>query len=264
MGKKDDGGAEAFDRFFQGLFQGRWAALRDALLAPGDAVDYADGLREPYRLDSASVAAARGLRLPDDGEILDACAAPGGKSLVIASRMGPEHRLLSNELSSDRRRRLSDVLDRHLPDEARARVTVSGFDAAAAGGRASERGRFGAILLDAPCSSERHVLRDEAALAAWGPARVKFLARRQWSLLSSAFLMLAPGGCLVYATCALSPEENDGPMRRLFGKYASDVELDPPEADAGAEPTEYGVHYLPDRASGAGPLYVARIRKRLV
>ena len=264
MGKKTDGGAVAFDRFFRELFEGRWDGLREALLAPGDAVDYACGLREPYRLDSASVAAARYLRLPDSGEILDACAAPGGKSIVVASRMAPGARLLPNELSSDRRRRLSDVLDRHLPEESRARVTVSGFDAAAAGGRASERGRFGSVLLDAPCSSERHVLRDEAALAAWSPARVKFLARRQWSLLSSAFLMLAPGGCLVYATCALSPEENDGPMRRLFDKYEGWAELDLPDADAGAERTEYGIHYLPDRASGAGPLYVARIRKRSV
>lgn len=264
MGKQTDGGGEAFDRFFRELFGGRWDGLREALLAPGDAIDYADGLREPYRLDSASVAAARRLLLPDDGEILDACAAPGGKSLVIASRMGPSARLLANELSSDRRRRLSDVLDRYLPEEARARVTVSGFDAAAAGGRASERGRFGAILLDAPCSSERHVLRDEGALAAWSPARVKFLARRQWSLLSSAFLLLAPGGCLVYATCALSPAENDGPMRRLIEKYEGLAELDPPEAEAGAERTEYGIHYLPDVASGAGPLYVARIRKRSV
>lgn len=256
-------GEREFDERYAGLFGARWPGLRAALLEPGDSVDYSDGLLEPYRLDSASVAAARALRLPDSGEILDACAAPGGKSLVLGSAMGPGARLLCNELSSDRRRRLSDVLNRHLPPATRSRVTVSGFDAAAAGGRASERGRFGAILLDAPCSSERHVLKDASALREWTPARIKFLSRRQWSLLSSAFLLLAPGGSLVYATCALSPEENDGPVRRLLDKYGDEVALDPLPDASGAERTEYGVHYLPDLASGAGPLYVARVTKRL-
>jgi len=256
-------GEREFEERFAEVFGERWAGLRAALLGEGAAVEYQDGLAEPYRLDSASVAAAMALDLPVSGEILDACAAPGGKSLVIASRMGPETRLLANELSSDRRRRLSDVLDRHLPPGTRPRVTVSGFDAAAAGGRLSERGRFAAVLLDAPCSSERHVLRDAAALAEWTPARVKFLSRRQWSLLSSAFLLLASGGSLVYATCALSPEENDGPVRRLFDKYGEEAVLDPLPDDGEAERTEFGLHYLPDRAAGAGPLYVARIRKRL-
>jgi len=212
-------------------------------------------------LDSASVAAAKALRLPESGEILDACAAPGGKSLVLASSMAAGTRLLCNELSSDRRRRLSDVLDAHLPPEIRARVKVSGFDAAAAGGRQSERGRFNAVLLDAPCSSERHVLRDPSAITRWTPARIKFLSRRQWSLLSSAFLLLAPGGSLVYATCALSPEENDGPIERLFHKYGDAVEPDPLPGGEPGERTPFGIRYLPDRAAGAGPLFVARVRK---
>ncbi len=250
-----------FDGHFSRLFGDRWPVLRLALLEPGDVVEYGEGLCAPYRLDSASVRAAKALRVPDSGEILDACAAPGGKSLVIAGSMPPGIRLLCNELSSDRRRRLSDVLDAHLPPGIRARVTVSGFDAAAAGGRLGERGRFSAVLLDAPCSSERHVLRDPAALAAWTPARVKFLSRRQWSLLSSAFLLLAPGGSLVYATCALSPAENDGPMERLFQKYGEALEDDPLPCGGSSERTTRGVMYLPDRAGGAGPLYIARIRK---
>ena len=256
-------GADDFDRHFSALFGQRWPGLKAALLAPGDAVDYSAGLSSPYHLDSASVSAAMLLRLPDEGEILDACAAPGGKSLVLASRMTSNSTLLCNELSSDRRRRLSDVLDTHLDEDSRRRVRVSGFDAAAAGGRLSERGRFAAILLDAPCSSERHVLRDQKALDAWTPARIRFLAQRQWSLLSSAFLLLAPGGSLVYATCALSPDENDGPVKRLFKKYGEAAMNDViGEGEAPAfESTEHGIQYLPDRSSGAGPLYVARVRR---
>ena len=107
-------GQREFDERFASLFGSRWPGLRAALLDAGDAVDYAEGLAAPYHLDSASVVAARALRLPEAGSVLDACAAPGGKSLVMASLMGAGVRLLSNELSSERRRRLSGVLDAHL------------------------------------------------------------------------------------------------------------------------------------------------------
>jgi 16S rRNA (cytosine1407-C5)-methyltransferase len=205
--------------------------------------------------------AALSLKLPESGIILDACAAPGGKSLVIASRMGSAAELLANELSAERRRRLANVLDEHLDAEKRSRVKVSGFDAASLGGRKTERGRFDAILLDVPCSSERHVLRNEKALEAWTAARPRFLSRRQWSLLSAAFLLLKPGGSLVYATCALANEENDAVVSRLFAKYGEDLILDEPSFVEG-EKTEYGRFMLPDACQGMGPMYVAAFLKR--
>lgn len=272
------GGAD-FDEYFSGLFTARWPTLKAALLAPNDAIDWAAGLMASYRLDAASVVAGLALRLAELGpgdEVLDACAAPGGKTLTLAGRLPAGVSVIANELSSERRRRLSDVLDAHLPPGLRERVKVAGFDAAAAGGRLSERGRFSSILLDAPCSSERHVLASAKALEEWSPARVKSLAQRQWALLSSCFLMLKPGGSLVYATCALSPAENDGPLGRLLKKYGGQAELDlladfeleryasvlgRPALASGAERTEYGVFFSPDKTGGAGPLFVARLRK---
>jgi len=282
-------GQVEFDSHYAGLYGDRWPALRAALLAEGCSVAFSGVLAKAYYLDVASVAAACALdlsTLPPEGLVLDACAAPGGKTLVLASRLAARSdncSILANELSSDRRRRLSVVLDTHLPAELRQRVRVSGFDAAAAGGRRSEHGRFAAILLDAPCSSERHVLADAQALAQWSPARIKSLAQRQWSLLSSAFLLLADGGSLVYSTCALSPAENDQVVGRLFKKYGQAVQsfalpLSIQEAlhssalpaaaidfaatgHIQAEATEYGVLYLPDQAMGAGPLYIAALRK---
>lgn len=272
------GGAD-FNEYFSRLFTARWPILKAALLSPNDAVDWSVGLMAGYRLDAASVVAGLALRLaelrPGD-EVLDACAAPGGKTLVLAGRLPEGAAIVANELSSERRRRLSDVLDAHLPPGQRGRVKVAGFDAAAAGGRLSERGRFSAILLDAPCSSERHVLSSAKALEEWSPARIKSLAQRQWALLSSCFLMLKPGGSLVYATCALSPAENDGPLGRLLKKYGGEAELDlladlelegyaaalgRPALASGAERSEHGVFFSPDRTGGAGPLYVARLRK---
>ncbi|MDR2133791.1 MAG: 16S rRNA methyltransferase [Treponema sp.] len=211
--------------------------------------------------DGAADAGGCGAEEESGGLVLDACAAPGGKSLVIAAALPASLRLLSNEVSAARRRRLAEVLDRHLDGEKRGRVTVSGFDAAAQGRRKSEHGRFAAILLDAPCSSEAHVLKDPKALGAWTPARPRFLRGRQWALLSSAFLLLKPGGSLVYATCALDGAENDGVARRLPEKYGDDAILDPPGFSEG-EATEFGRIILPDRDGGRGPMYVARFRKR--
>jgi len=252
----------AFEEYYLKTWNSRWPALRKSLLSPAAAIPYAEGLAKPYLLDRASVLAAAALRLPDSGNILDACAAPGGKSLVLASRMAEGAELLCNELSSERRRRLVNVLDEHLTPELRRRVRVSGFDAAAAGGKKNEWERFDAILLDAPCSSERHVLQSAAALSEWTSARPRSLARRQWALLSSAFLLLKPGGSLVYVTCALCPEENDGPCRKLMEKYSGQVELDEVDFSEG-EKTRYGRLILPDAFDGMGPMYVARFKKLL-
>jgi 16S rRNA (cytosine1407-C5)-methyltransferase len=251
---------DQFESYYAAVYGKRWGSLRESLRGRNDPVPYSEGLVKPYMLDRASVLAALSLDIAAEGPILDACAAPGGKALVIASRMGERSTLLANELSGERRRRLAKVLDEHLPRELRARVRVAGFDAAAAGGRPSERGRFAAILLDAPCSSERHVLAGEKALAEWTPARPRFLAKRQWALLSSAFLLLQSGGSLVYATCALSPEENDAVVSRLLEKRRGEALPEEPAFSEG-EPTQHGRIILPDRSGGMGPMYVARIRK---
>ena len=253
-----------FEEYYEKLMGSRWPGLRKSLLLPAATLPYNEGLLKPYMMDRASVLAATSLRLPEAGGIiLDACAAPGGKSLVLASRMGSGASLLSNELSAQRRRRLIKVLDEHLDAQTRGRVRVSGFDAGKLGGKKSEWNRFDAILLDAPCSSERHVIQSTKALAQWTPARPRSLAKRQWALLSAAFLLLKSGGSLVYSTCALSPEENDGPVSRLFEKYGAEVELDPPDFPEG-EKTSFGRLILPDNGEaggGMGPMYVARFSK---
>jgi len=250
----------AFENYYTTIFGSRWPGLRESLLKPGDSIPYSDGLLQPYIMDRASVLAAKTLRLPAEGLILDACAAPGGKSLVLASLMEEGVKLLSNELSGERRRRLVKVLDEHLDEEKRGRVTVSGFDAGKLGGRRGEWNRFDAILLDAPCSSERHVIQNEKAYLQWTPARPRFLSRRQWSLLSAAFLLLKPGGSLVYSTCALSPEENDDPVTRLFEKYEGKIDSDVP--DIVGEKTKYGRLILPDASGGMGLMFIARFRKK--
>ncbi|MDR0525145.1 MAG: 16S rRNA methyltransferase [Spirochaetaceae bacterium] len=253
-------GAEGFETYYADLYGPRWESLRKGLLAKPEPIAFTEGLIRPYLLNPASIIAARSLRLPAEGLILDACAAPGGKSLVLLSRMPKNLSLRANELSRERRRRLLNVLDTHLDAERRKLVSVSGFDAAGLGSRPAERGRFGAILVDAPCSSERHVMQSGKALSAWTDARPRFLAKRQWALLSAAFLLLSPGGSLVYVTCALTPDENDGVSSRLLEKYGDQVLLDKLDFPEG-EATRFGRLILPDTSAGLGPRYVARFRR---
>ena len=91
--------------------------------------------------------------------VLDMCAAPGGKSLLLAEAMGDAGRLVANELSPTRRAKLKTILEDCLPGEQRKHIQVTGHDATRWG--LHEPDHYDRVLLDAPCSSERHVLGKE-------------------------------------------------------------------------------------------------------
>jgi 16S rRNA (cytosine1407-C5)-methyltransferase len=250
-----------FENHFLSIYGERWPMLRESLLLPTTPTPYSHRLLKPYMMDSASVIAASTLKLPENGVILDACAAPGGKSMVLATRMGTESNLVANEFSSARCNRLRMVLDEYLDTATRQRIKITGFDAAKLGRNKTET--YNAILLDVPCSSERHVIQDQKALAQWTPSRPRFLSQRQWSLLSAAFLILKDGGSLVYSTCTITPEENDSVVARLLQKYGQQVFVDEPDFTNG-EKTNYGRIILPDQCDGMGPMYVARFEKKVI
>jgi len=259
-----------FDSFFSEIYRGRWVSLRAALARPADRMsrpcfgDYAE-----YTLDSASIRAAQALKVRPGDRVLDLCAAPGGKTLILLEALcgpGPGHdptegHLTANELSSARRRRLDEVIREHAPESARARVKVTGYDGNLFG--LKRAGEFDRVLLDAPCSSERHCLEDDVEMKEWKESRTKQLAQRQYSLLCSAILALKPGGTLVYSTCSISPFENDGVVERALKRKSDLVCLDEETDDlADLEKTRFGFQIFPDRADGAGPMYISRLKTR--
>ena len=260
-GEKKRTGREAFEHYYMQQFGERWHILKAALLKEPNAVSFFAGGAKTYYLDQASVYAAQALPALETGRCLDMCAAPGGKTLVLALRMGLGVQITANELSRARRMRLSKVLEEHLPSEQRERITVTGFDAAVLPRLQTEC--YDRILLDAPCSSERHVLGDPQYVNAWTAARVKNLAYRQWALLSAAFLLLKAGGFLVYATCALADAENDAVVAKLLKKYGGLVNVCEPEMLHGGEKTAFGYRFLPDTCGGAGPLFFALLEKNI-
>lgn len=252
--------APDFFAFFSEYFGDRWSGLLEALRGEStyETIRYAD--REPYYLDEASAFAARSLDILPGMNVLDMCAAPGGKTLLLASKLQGKGSLQSNDRSSDRLARLSHVIENSLPAEWRACVRVSGYDGTRFGRfRAAE---FDRILLDAPCSSERHLLEGEKYLKEWSPKRISHLAVAQGSLLASAVDALRPGGHLVYSTCALTHMENDDVIRKILKKRKGQVrvlEIEP--TIEGTEKTEFGLQMLPDRCGGRGPIFCAKLEK---
>ena len=248
VAKKSDQrrGPAAFDRHFGAVYGDRWPVLREALAAPGRPEAHLEGLEKPYYLDGASVRAARRLEVQPNDEVLDMCAAPGGKTLVLALALGGTGRLVSNDRSADRRGRLKRVIDEHLPTVLKTIVTVTGYDATKWG--LHEKDAYDRILLDAPCSSERHLVHSPGHLADWSPNRTKALAQQAMAMLCAALEALRPGGRLLYSTCSISPEENEG----LLGRFATK------RPDAWTLIDQCLV--LPDE-SGEGPLFYALIEK---
>lgn len=282
-------GSQGFNSYYKEIFGERWEVLKEALLKESVPVSYnlsrikgeEDGELRTYYLDAASILAAFSLPLKGAEEILDLCAAPGGKTLVISSLMDEDSKLTSNERSAERKHRLSKVVEEHIPSRIKENITVTCSDGAV--WCKTKSNCFDRILLDAPCSSERHVLQDEKYLAQWSPARIKTLSMEQWALLSSAYRMLKDNGILLYSTCALAPKENDEVIERLFKKFDNCVNLSfvsekyqnlkNDEAKLQLftdnvslpdfERTKYGYQILPDKQNGAGPIYFSIIMKKL-
>ncbi|HPB42260.1 MAG TPA: RsmB/NOP family class I SAM-dependent RNA methyltransferase [Sphaerochaeta sp.] len=245
-----------FDEYYRVFYQDRWESLKSALLEERKPVAYTEGLLKPYYLDEASIAAARALGVSEGDRVLDLCAAPGGKTLVLATALKGSGSLTANDRSSARRARLRDVINDHLAEQDRANITITGHDAA----RWSlyEQDAYDRILLDAPCSSERHVLSDEKALKDWSPSRPKRLAVNQFAMLASALESVVPGGLILYSTCSINPLENEEVIAKLEKRRAGRFEE--LHLDRG-EKRSFGSIILPDVSDGKGPLYMCLIRR---
>lgn len=255
------------------------------------------GLKAVYHLDPASLLPAVALGAQAGMEVLDICAAPGGKTLILAEAMflSPRvetrrisengfGRLVANEISDGRRTRLKNTIRDYIAPQFLEHVRVTGFDASRWG--LKEKEAYDRILVDAPCSGDRFFLKklhnqqlheDADEIEDFRPGRTKRLAIRQYAILASAWMALKPGGRLVYSTCAISQIENDKVVAKLLkrqgvnesGAVAISVEhsLSEEVRDLAAthqmtcEPTENGFIVLPDKSGGAGPIFFSVLDK---
>lgn len=280
MAKNKLNGKDSFEQYYFSLYNERWASLKESFTTEPLYATFQINDFSPYYLDAASVFASNCLPLKEDSQILDMCAAPGGKSLILASKMDEKSNLVCNERSAERRNRLCAVIKESLPENISNRIQITGNDGSLICKKTDKK--FDSILLDAPCSSERHVYNSPKHLEQWTPSRVKNLSFTQWSLLSSAFLSLKDEGYILYSTCALANEENDGVIKKLVKKYSNkensfsikilDIDFSEKKFELPScvqipelfiEKTEFGYQILPDKNNGAGPIYFSLIKKSI-
>lgn len=229
--------------------------------APGLAtsLDPISGLCCYYPLDVASLFPVLLLDVHPYHHVLDMCSAPGGKALAILQRLdftksytvierqqqfhtpslqeirySQTAALTCNDISPDRRIRLKNVMRRYIPSEYQDHIQILSSDAASPrfAYQFGEEKKFDRILLDAPCSSERHLLlgsQQQSTTAGqhqggtpdilqWAPGRIKANAERQVALLLNAVAVCNLYGKIVYSTCALHTLENDQVIEKVMKK----------------------------------------------
>lgn len=203
--------------------------------------------------DAGAQWAAWLLDLAPGQRVLDACAAPGGKSAHILQRE-PDVSLLAIDSDAGRLSRVAATFSRIGQRAELRRVDLLRADALAA------EAPFDRILLDAPCSSTGVIRRHPDIKLLRRAEDTANFARVQRALLHRCFEHLVPGGRLVYATCSILDEENEAVVRAFLREEPHARRLDWP-TDAPTPPDAQrlpiGTQLLPGGAAGTDGFYYA-------
>lgn len=186
-----------------------------------------------------------------EGTVLDACAAPGGKSLLIADLGAGRTRVVAAEASPRRLRTLESL---------RRRWGATQVQVVAADGLRPPFARpFDAVLLDAPCSGLGTLGRRPDVRWRCGPDEPERQSRRQRALLEAQAALVRPGGRLVYATCSVEQEENEQVVDPFLAAHA---EFEVEGLPDWAERFRDGRFLRLEPAAGGDAFFVARLRRR--
>jgi 16S rRNA (cytosine967-C5)-methyltransferase len=186
---------------------------------------FADGW---FYVQDPSTSVAPSLLNPRPGEtVLDACAAPGGKTMQLAELMRGQGTLVAMDPSADRLKPLRENI---------ARLKWN-FIRIVEGDLTQEKPstRFNAILLDVPCTNTGVIRRRPDARWRFSPKRLRVACDKQTAMLDAAAACLESGGRIVYSTCSLELEENEGQVDRWLARHAefklaNSKKLFPPES----------------------------------
>ncbi|SFD74908.1 NOL1/NOP2/sun family putative RNA methylase [Sharpea azabuensis] len=180
--------------------------------------------RSPYFLaglyyiqEPSAMLVAEKLPIEENDYVLDMCAAPGGKSCMVANKLGKQGLLIANDINLSRAKVLSENIERFAIEQA----IVTSTDP-----KRFERilpGFFDKIILDAPCSGEGMFRSKDLAKETWSLEKVKECALIQKRLIDTAYKLLKPGGLLMYSTCTYSIEENEDNVRYALEHYPMEL-----------------------------------------
>ena len=162
-----------------------------------------------YTQNFSSIISALVLNVESTDWVLDLAAAPGGKSLIFSE--------IANKVSAvepDKNRFFR--MKRNFKEHGAKNIQTYNKDGRFVYKATGEM--FDKVFLDAPCSSEAHIDLNEG-ITWWNLKRVKRFSKLQKELIISAYECLKPGGCMIFATCTFSPEENEESVDFLLRKY---------------------------------------------
>jgi 16S rRNA C967 or C1407 C5-methylase (RsmB/RsmF family)/NOL1/NOP2/fmu family ribosome biogenesis protein len=198
--------------------------------------------------------ALKQLPLSDTIKILDLCAAPGGKSTLIASFLNNNGLLVSNEVIQQRAR----VLTENTTKWGCSNGIVTNNDP-----KDFERlpHFFDVIVVDAPCSGEGMFRKDQAARLEWSNDAVLLCSGRQKRIVMDVWDALKPGGFLIYSTCTFNELENEQNVDWFLKELdANLIQLQvPKEMKAGRN--GIGNYCLPGKVEAEG-FYIAVLQKK--
>lgn len=194
--------------------------------------------------------------------VLDACAAPGGKTTAVADALGSESTVVvANEYDRTR----AGVLMENLQRWGDPRIIATCADAASFG---ALHDAFDVICADVPCSGEGMMRKDRDAVAQWSPALVRDCAALQRRILLGLWDALRPGGVLIYSTCTFNTAEDEDNVRYVIDELGATPLSTGLENMPGVSPGCFDeglmpfpcTHFYPGIARGEG-LFVAALRK---
>lgn len=185
--------------------------------------------------------------------VLDACAAPGGKSTHLLSLLSPASLLVSNEVIKTR----VNILKDNLSKWGHANQVITQSDPRFF---STLENYFDVIVVDAPCSGSGLFRRDEDAMNEWSVQSVDLCAQRQQRILADLIPALRPGGLLIYSTCSYSTEEDEAILHWL--EHEHEMRIVPLQTDPawGVEASGGGYRFWPHKLAGEG-LFMAALEK---
>lgn len=192
--------------------------------------------------------------------VLDLCAAPGGKSTLLAASLAASSLLISNDVIRSR----AAILEENMTRWGYNNTWVCSNDPRDFGRMTAY---FDMIVVDAPCSGSGLFRKDERALNEWSEANVQLCSERQQRILMDVLPALKKDGYLVYATCSYSPAENEEILDFIAEHFSLKSVSITQEKDWGVEATfspkhkMEGYRFFPNRVKGEG-FFMAVLQKQ--
>lgn len=169
--------------------------------------------------DSAAQLAAALLDVQPGQDVLDLCAAPGGKTAAILERQPALTKLLAVDVDPQRLERVTENLNR-----LKLSAEILAADASQLSSWAEGR-QFDRVLLDAPCSGFGVIRRHPDIKLLRRPEDISALQSLQAQILKNAWQLLKPGGILLYATCSVLKRENENQIEAFLTKHPDALEI---------------------------------------